>query len=475
MKRSTPPTQFPSLPDLKSTYAHIKSGALKDFFKFLTFQSISADPDSVPQLQACVSWLSDYLKSSGLDVEVWKTEKHPVIFASHLKAGPNAPTVLIYNHYDVQPVDPIDLWSSPPFEPQVRNNEVFARGAQDNKGQCFYTIQAIKALLAAFGELPVNLKLIIEGEEETGSHSLSKILSSKKKALKADYLVIVDVGIPDEKTPAVTLGARGIVTMDVSLQGSNTDMHSGSHGGIAYNPLHALVELLSKLRDPATGQITVPGFYDDVTPLTKSEHDQLSFHFDEEKYKKEFAAIPTGGEKGYSPKERSWTRPTIEINGINGGYNGPGFKTVIPAKATAKLSCRLVPHQDPQKIGHLVADFLKKNASKGVQVEVKVHEGGGPAVRASPDSPIVKAFAEAYQEIFQAPTRYTLTGGSIPIVSELAKACEGEVVLVGLGLSGDQIHAPNEHFGLDRFEQGFLLISRALTLLGTNGNHQADA
>lgn len=450
--------------ELKKLFQKHSKQAIQDYFTFLEFPSISSEPAYAPQVLACAHWLADYIKGIGFDVELWKTTGHPTLFASYMHAGPDKPTLLIYNHYDVQPVDPLGEWTSPPFEPTVRNGQAYARGAQDNKGQCFYTIQALKALLARDKKLPINIKLCIEGEEECGSTGLSKILHEKSKALKADYLAIVDLGIPAANRPAVTLGVRGLVTMDIEVQGSHTDMHSGSHGGIVYNPLHAIAELLASLRDHS-GKVLVPGFYDDVAGVTPEEKKDLSLAFDAAAYKQTFGAEASGGEKAFSPQERAWLRPTLEINGISGGYSGAGFKTVIPAKAKAKISCRLVPNQDPQKIGHLVAKYLEKRAPEGMKVSVHVHPGGGKAVRTKASSKIVQVFAQAYAEVFKTPCEFIFEGASIPIITELAAASQSEVVLVGLGLPDDSIHAPNEHFGLDRFEQGFLSIARAIELL----------
>lgn len=455
-------TQATQLQDL---FATDKAQFLQDYFTFLQFPSISSEPDFKNSILDCVKWLRKYVEKIGFKTELWETEGHPILFASNLDAGPSKPTLLIYNHYDVQPVDPLELWKSSPFTPEIRDNEVYARGAQDNKGQCFYVLQALKTLWKRDGKFPLNIKLIIEGEEEMGSHSLSKILSQKRPELKADYLAVVDMGINHINEPAVTLGIRGIVTMDIEVEGSNTDLHSGSHGGVVYNPIHALAEVIAKLRD-SEGKIAIPHFYDDVKDLSKSERDCLSLDFDHAQYEKTFGTQASGGEHSYTPFERAWIRPTIEINGIHGGYCGDGFKTVIPSKAHAKVSCRLVPNQDPQKIGKLVADFFERNAPKGIKIKAHIHKGGGTAVRANYSSQIVKAFSKAYEEVFNAPCQYIFAGGSIPVVTELAKASESEVLLLGLGLPGDQIHAPNEHFGIDRLEKGFLIMARALELLG---------
>ena len=455
----------PSLKILADSFENNREAILNDYYTFLKFQSISSEPAYKKQILACAAWLQDYLKKMGFTLEQWETSGHPVLYAHNMNAGPDKPTLLIYNHYDVQPVDPLELWQSPPFEPTVRGGEVYARGAQDNKGQCFYVLQALKGLIKRDGKLPINIKLCIEGEEEVGSTGLSQILTQKAQELKADYLAIVDLGINTPTTPAISLGVRGIATLEVEIEDSNTDLHSGSHGGVVYNPIHALVELLAKVRDPATGKVLIPGFYDNVKGLSEKEKGQISLDFDHATYQKEFGTQALGGEKEFSPQERAWVRPTLEINGIAGGYAGQGFKTVIPSKASAKLSCRLVPDQDPHEIGNLVINFLEKNAPKGLKVRAKLLSGGGVAVRTSPSSKIVQAFSKAYSEVFQAPCEYIFSGGSIPVVAELAKASQAEVVLLGLGLPGDKIHAPNEHFGLDRIEKGYLIMCRALELL----------
>lgn len=450
---------------LRNYYKKNEQKAIQDYFTFLRFESVSSEPVYKPQLLACADWVVNYLKEIGFKTEVWPTSVHPVIFASYEEAGPEKPTILIYNHYDVQPVDPIEEWTSPPFEPTIRDGEVYARGAQDNKGQCFYTLLALKALKDIHGKFPVNIKLCIEGEEECGSLGLSEILSKKKKDLKADYLAVVDMGIKNPTSPAVTLGVRGIITMDVEARGTKTDLHSGSHGGAVYNPLHALVMIFSKLRDKK-GKIKIPGFYSDVEILTEEEKKLIAFDFDEEEYVNTFGTKPTGGEEGFTPLERTWTRPTLEINGLSGGYSGEGFKTVIPAKALAKVSCRLVPNQKPEKIAKKVSTYLEKQAPEGIEIKVKIHEGCGKAVRANPNSKVVQAFSTAYQEVFNKPCSFTYSGGSIPVIEKLSAASQSEVVLMGLGLPGDQIHAPNEHFGLDRIEKGFVIIARTLETLG---------
>lgn len=437
----------------------------EEFYTFLKFPSISSEPEFKQPLLDCADWVAEYLRELDFTVESWPTAGHPVIFASHLKAGSGKPTLLIYNHYDVQPADPLELWHTAPFEPSMREGNIYARGAQDNKGQCFYVIQALKMLKELKGEFPLNIKLCIEGEEEIGSAGLARLLPNKKEQLKADYLAIVDLGLQKATVPALTLGIRGILTMDVEVQGSRTDLHSGSHGGIVPNPIHALVKLLAALRD-AKGRIAVPGFYDKVKEVSAEERSMVSFKFDEKEYFEQTGASPTGGEVAHSVLERAWIRPALEINGINGGYTGKGFKTVIPAKAFAKISCRIVPDQNPAEISSLVKKFLIDNAPPGVEVTVNIHPGQGKAIRISPHAAVVKGFAKAFEEVYGAPTEFIFEGASIPIVPALAEACRGETILLGLGLTTDQIHAPNEHFSIDRLEKGMLIMARALDLLG---------
>ena len=453
-----------SLDHLESFFQSQQKSIRDDFFKFLRFKSISTDPDYKSDVLSCCSWVEEQLKKIGLETERWETSGHPTIFASHCKAGPGKPTVLIYNHYDVQPVDPLELWDSPPFEPVEKDGEVFARGAQDNKGQCFYVLKAIEALFDQEDDLPVNLKLVIEGEEETGSAGISAILKERAKQLKADYLIVADAGMQRLDQPSLTLGCRGTITMHVELEGANSDLHSGSHGGLHRNTNHVLIDLLSRLRD-AKGHILVPGFYDDVKELSDDERSKIDFTFDSSEYREMFGAEANGGEEEFSPFESAWIRPTLEINGISGGYSGPGFKTVIPAKASAKISCRLVPGQDPEKTGILVLDYLKKQVPKGFSIEAKL-DHGGPAVRSSPNSKGVKAFAQAYSEVMNKPCRFTMEGGSIPVIASLADVSGSEVVLMGFGLPDDKIHAPNEHFSIDRIRLGMLSIARALQILG---------
>ncbi len=435
---------------------------LEEYFTLLRFPSVSSEPAHAPDVRACADWLVRFLEDIGLTVELWEGHPgphgkgHPTIFAHWLKAGPDVPTVLLYNHYDVQPVDPLPLWLSPPFEPRRDGTEIYARGAEDNKGQCFYVLAALRHLLRTTGRLPVNVKLCIEGEEETGSSVLGGLLAEKRAQLEADYLYVVDVGLHDRSIPAVTLGVRGIAAMTVELRGSSTDLHSGMVGGMVYNPNRALTEMLASCYDE-NGRVTVAGFYDDVAEPAPDERRQLDFAFNPAEFRAMFGTGANGGERGFEPLERCWLRPTLEINGINGGYSGEGFKTVIPAVATAKLSCRLVPNQTPDRALQLVEDHLRSRLPEGMALTV-IRHGGGTAARTPIESEAVRVAASALEELFGKPCHYILSGGSIPIAAGLAEASGAELVLIGFGLADDNIHAPNEHFGVDRIRSGFATI-----------------
>lgn len=444
----------------KKWFSEHRNEILEDFFTFLRFQSISTDPAYASQVKACAEWLTRYLAASGLKVEEWQTSGYPVIFASHF--GENRkPTLLIYHHYDVQPADPLDLWKSAPFEPQVRDGNVFARGASDDKGQCFYSVCALKAVLQLAEKLAFNVKLIIEGEEESGSSGLEGILKTKAAELKADYLIVVDGSIPSLEHPAITIGSRGLMTMEISCSTAKIDLHSGTHGGIALNANHVLLKALAALWDPK-GLIAVPHFYDQVKMPSKEDLKQIDLSFDEENYVKTFGVQAFANEPGYSHAESNQLRPSLEINGIAGGYGGEGFKTVIPAKALAKISCRLVPDQDPEIIFEWVRDFLKKQIPKGVTFTAK-YLHGARAFRSRPDSLVARIVKHSYEEVTKKSCRNIFIGASIPIIGKLTEASGAESLIMGFALDSDDIHAPNEHFGLNRFELGFLTMARILS------------
>ncbi|MBS0605184.1 MAG: dipeptidase [Verrucomicrobia bacterium] len=454
-----------SLDQLKKWYKDHYDETLKDFFTFLSFPSISTDPHYEQHSRRTAEWLCNYMNKIGLDTTLWETPGLPVVFGTHMKAGKDRPTLLIYHHYDVQPVDPIDLWKSDPFKPVIRNNQVYARGAVDNKGQCFYSLTALKACIEMAGQFDFNIKVFIEGEEESGGRGTAAILQQKETELRADHLLVIDFDIPSAATPGITLGMRGLVALDVECSNSAIDLHSGVHGGIALNPNRALATILAGMWDK-DGKVSIPHFYDDVRPLSKDHLSKVDMSFDEEQYKKSFGVKSFCMEEGCTIKESNWLRPALEINGMSGGYTGIGFKTVIPAKAHAKISCRLVPEQDPEKIGKAITQYLKSSAPKGIEIKVDLHHGA-PAYRSEIDSSIVKTAALAYEEIFGKPCKYLFCGASVPIVVDLVRASKAQVAMIGVGLPDDDIHAPNEHFGLDRFELGYLTIGRILSRLST--------
>ncbi len=444
----------------KEWYGLHKEEILNDYFTLLRFKSISADPAFNKETRSCAEWVSKYLESIGMDVSLWETSGQPVVFATHLKAGPSRPTVLIYHHYDVQPVDPLELWKSDPFEPVIREGHVYARGALDNKGQCAYSLSALKAFLKLATKININIKVFIEGEEESGGEGTFGILAGKKEELKADSLLIVDMDLPAANVPGITLGMRGILALEVECINAKTDLHSGTHGGIALNPNRALVTALSKLWD-SSGKIAIPHFYEDLIPLAEEDAKKLDKTFDKKQYSEQFGVNIFSEEAGFSPLESNWLRPSLEINGISGGYAGAGFKTVIPARASAKLSCRLVPGQDPVKTLQKIKSFLKAQVPEGMLFNVKEHHGA-QAFRSSFDSSLILLVAKAFEEVFNQKCKYLLCGASVPLVPSLAQASGAETALIGCGLAEDNIHAPNERFGLDRFEQGFLTIGRIL-------------
>lgn len=446
--------------DLQKWFDQNQKQIYEDYFTFLKFASISTEPEHKSDVLKCAEWLVSYLEKIGLQCEKIETSGYPVIIAKDLSAGSEQPTVLFYGHYDVQPIDPIEEWNSPPFEPTVKNNTVYARGASDNKGQLFYTVTAIRAL-KELGKTPINIKCCFEGEEEGGSEGLTEILPKIGEKISADHILIVDVDIPDMQTPAINLGARGIITFDLEMRGSDVDLHSGHLGGISLNPLRAMTKLLAKCWDD-NGRITIPHFYDDVEEVPKEE--RKAMQIDLKAFKQVYGIRAFAPEKPFNECESNWIRPTLEINGIGGGYAGDGFKTVIPAKVVAKISCRLVAKQDPKKIGKIVAEFLKKEVEEGMELNVRIGHGG-PAVRGSPTSKLAQVAIDAYSEVFQKPCRKIYAGGSVPIVSDLVKAAKGDVVLMGVALNEDNIHAPNECFGLDRFKVGFMVIGTIIQKL----------
>jgi acetylornithine deacetylase/succinyl-diaminopimelate desuccinylase-like protein len=432
---------------------------LGELFDFLRIPSVSTDPAKKPEVRAAATFIAAKLAELGAQVEVFDTPGHPAVFAS-LGHDDSVPTVLIYGHYDVQPPEPLELWTSPPFEPTLRDGRIFARGASDDKGQLYAHVKGVEASLAS-GGLPVNVRFLIEGEEEIGSPNLAALIHDHKERLAADVVLISDGGMVAPDTPTITYGLRGLAYLEVRVMGAAHDLHSGGYGGGVPNPIHALATIIAGLKDDA-GRVTVPGFYDDVLELSTEERRQIAaLGVDEAAFAAEIGLEATPGERGYSLLERLWARPTLDVNGIGGGFQGEGAKTVIPARAMAKISCRLVPDQDPRDVVAKLTARIGALAPAGVKVEVVNLHGGKPVLTAL-DSPAVRAVAAASEEVFGKPTVFARTGGTIPVVSIFQSVLGAEVILLGLGLDSDRAHSPDERFDLHNYYRGIHVSARVL-------------
>jgi acetylornithine deacetylase/succinyl-diaminopimelate desuccinylase-like protein len=428
---------------------------VEELKEYLAIPSISALPDHQQDVRRCAEWTADHLRRIGLqNVRLEETPGNPVVYAEWLGAE-GAPTILFYGHYDVQPVDPLDLWESPPFEATVRDGEIYARGAADDKGQIFMHFKAIEAYLSQNGRLPVNMKILLEGEEEVGSENLDNFVKSNKDLLAADVVVISDSPMFDRGVPSICYGLRGLVYFQMDLRGTKTDLHSGSFGGAVANPIMVLAQVLSQMRDRG-GRIRIPGFYDDVRELTPEEREQWRrLPFNERQYAREIGAPKLFGESGYSTLERVWARPTFEVNGIQGGFTGDGAKTVIPAVAMAKVSMRLVPDQDPDRIADLFEQYVKKIAPRTVDVKVTRMHGGKPWM-AEFDNRFVQAAGRAIEKGFGKAPVFNREGGSIPVVATFQEILGLPSVLFGVGLPDENAHAPNEKLDLGNFHGGII-------------------
>ncbi|QQZ63828.1 dipeptidase [Paenibacillus sonchi] len=434
-----------------------REAQLAELKQWLSIPSISALSSHKEDVLSAAHWLLDTLKRAGLEnIELYPTAGHPVIYADYLHA-PGKPTILVYGHYDVQPVDPLNLWTTPPFEPEIRDGKLYARGATDDKGQVFMHIKAIEAILKQEGTLPVNIKLCIEGEEEIGSVHLPSFLEASKDKLAADAVLVSDTSLLERGRPAICTGLRGLCSLEVSVNTALTDLHSGSYGGGVPNALHALVSLLSSLHDDK-GRVAVEGFYDGVpelSPLLREEFAKQGV--DEEKIRAGLGLDQLYGEEGYSFVERVGARPTLELNGVYGGFQGEGSKTVIPKEAHAKITCRLVGDQDPQHILDVVEAHLKANIQAGAKVQVKQMEKAR-AFNIDPSNPILQTAADAYGKVYGTRALFTKDGGSIPIMESFSRILQAPVVLMGFGLDDENLHAPDEHFNLENFDKGLLTI-----------------
>ena len=438
---------------------------LEELSEFLRIPSVSTLPEHKNDVLRAAEFVASSLRDVGMEtVEVIAGEGHPLVYAESLEA-PGKPTVLCYGHYDVQPPDPLDEWDTPPFEPTVRNGSLYARGAADDKGQMYAHIKAIEALRAADGRLPVNVKFLIEGEEEVGGKAIAAYVPAHRDRLVADVALVSDTAMYAPHTPTICTGLRGMVYMEWEATGPARDLHSGLYGGAVPNAVFGLVELLAKCKDSA-GVIQVPGVYESVqAPAAAEKESWLRLPFDEAQYLASEVGSPAlTGEPDHSVLERTWARPTFEVHGIGGGFTGPGGKTVIPAKATAKVSMRLVPEQDPEEILRAVRDFVAENTPLGIQVAVR-ELYSAPASLVSPDHPAIRTAAQALEDVFGRPTVFVRSGGSIPIVGDITEHLAIPTVLMGFGLPDDGLHSPNEKFSVDNYYKAIQTVSHFFELL----------
>ncbi len=433
-----------------------KDRFLNELFELLRIPSVSTDAQYKADVRKAAEYLKQKLEAAGADnVELCETEGHPIVYGEKI-IDQHFPTVLVYGHYDVQPADPLDLWESPPFEPEIRDGKIYARGACDDKGQTYMHVKAFELMMEQ-QTLPCNVKFMLEGEEEVGSDHLGDFVRANKEKLSADVILISDTDIIDNDTPSITVGLRGLSYMEVEVTGPKRDLHSGMYGGAVANPINVLCEMIASLKDEK-GRITIPGFYEKVAELSAKEREELNkAPFELEAYKKALDIEEIAGEEGYSTLERTGIRPTLDVNGIWGGYIGEGAKTVLPAKAYAKISMRLVPQQDHKKIDKLFTKHIEAIAPKSVKVKVTSHHGGQPAMIPT-DSVAIQAASQAFEESWGKKPILTREGGSIPIVSLFQQELGLDSVLMGFGLKEDAIHSPNESYGVFNFLKGIETI-----------------
>jgi acetylornithine deacetylase/succinyl-diaminopimelate desuccinylase-like protein len=424
---------------------------------YLRFPSVSAQPQHKNDLHACAEWLVNHCRAIGLEAKVSETAGHPIVVAkTPREKNSRKPHFMIYGHYDVQPPEPLELWESPPFEPRIQGRSIFARGSTDNKGQNFAHLKAVEAYLKTETPLPCDLTFVIEGEEEVGSANLSKFLKSNRAELNCEAVVISDTGMPSPKHPALTYALRGIIAFEITLHGPSRDLHSGVFGGAVENPAMALSRLLAQFND-ANGKISIPHFYDDVAPLSAYERKQfVRFPLKDRELQKLLGVKKLFGERGFTPTEQRSARPTFEINGLTSGYQGKGNKTIVPARASAKITCRLVPNQRPAQIRKLVLRHIEKICPLTVRLEIKAGHGA-EAYLVSPTSPQAQAALRALEKSFGCKPILMREGGSIPIVNDFKKILGADSLLLGLGLPDDNAHSPNEKFNLDCFAKGQLM------------------
>jgi acetylornithine deacetylase/succinyl-diaminopimelate desuccinylase-like protein len=430
-----------------------------ELFEFLRIPSVSARSEHNGDTRKAASWLAAQMRGAGLEAEVLETAGHPVVLGEWRKAGPAAPTILIYGHYDVQPAEPLAEWTSPPFEPDVRDGRIYARGSADDKGQVFMHVKAMEAHLKANGKLPVNVIMLAEGEEEVGSPNLVSFVEKHRERLACNAVVISDSAMFDEGVPSLLFSLRGLAYFEIHVEAARSDLHSGAYGGAVPNPAKVLANIISSFHDK-NGRVAVAGFYDDVVDWDAETRESIRrLPFDEAEFRRGVDVPALDGETGYSVLERLWIRPTCEVNGLLSGYTGEGAKTVLPARAMAKVSFRLVPDQNPARVKELVQAHLDRVAPKSVRVRMVELHGGLPW-RADPGGPLFDAAAKALMDVFgQAPV-LTGEGGSIPIVSDFERLLGAPVLLVGFALPGANMHAPDEWLSVENFEKGTLALAR---------------
>jgi len=451
--------------DLDQYFVEHNERIHEQLFDFLRIPSISARSEHNDDTAQAAEWVARSMRDAGLDATVHKTAGHPIVIGEWRAAGPDAPTVLAYGHYDVQPAEPLDLWESAPFEPSVRSGKIFARGSVDDKGQLFLHVKALEALLRTRGKLPVNVVLLIEGEEEVGSEHLSSFIETNSGLLRADAIVISDSAMFAPGLPSILSSLRGMAYFQIDVQGPATDLHSGSYGGAVVNPAMALARILATMHD-GSGHVAIDGFYDKVIDWgDAARQDMRALPFDDEHFREETGASALGGEAGFSTLERLWMRPTCEINGLLSGYTGEGAKTVLPSKAMAKVSSRLVPDQDPREIERLMRAHVERYAPKGVAVQVRHLHGGSPW-RANLDGPLFDAARRALAAAFGREPVITGEGGSIPVVGDFQRILGAPVLLMGFGLPGENAHAPNEWMSDENFTRGLRAVAMLYQELG---------
>ncbi|UCZ55389.1 dipeptidase [Bacillus shivajii] len=424
--------------------------------EFLAIPSVSTDSQNKEDVVKAGQFVADYLKEIGFhSVELQETNGHPLVYAEWLEAE-SAPTALFYGHYDVQPADPYELWDSEPFEPEIRDGRIFARGASDDKGQVFMHLAVFEAYMKTEGKLPINVKVCIEGEEEVGSEHLYPILEEQKEKFDADFALISDSGMVEKGQPTMLYGLKGFTGLEVTVNGPSRDLHSGLYGGAVKNPLMALSHILAKLKNEEE-QVTVPGFYDQVEDLSEEER-ALMNKAPGENYKETINIPETTPEKGFTVNEHLMARPTLEVNGMYGGYQGEGTKTIIPSSATAKITCRLVPGQDPAEIQQQLTDYIYEVAPKGVTVDVHKEPLSAKAYKVDPNNPLITKAADSLTESFGKKTVFVRLGGSIPVVESIDNLFNIPVVLIGFGTPEDNLHSPNESFPMDHFDKGMEML-----------------